>query len=90
MKTMPARVGVLSATSLLLCLAVQAQDSAPEVLRHRLFDRMAEDDDRLWRVPKPASVSFGETTTAEWDFTDSAPEKIWYGRDKGRRLDWDT
>ena len=86
MKTLPSRVGVLSATSILLCLAVQAQDSAPEVLRYRLFDRMAEAE---W-TGIPTSDTKGETTTAQWDFTDSAPEKIWYGRDEGRSLDWDT
>jgi len=63
-----------------------AQEDAPEILRHRLFDRMAEAE---WDGI-PAAGEQGATTIVEWDFLDSAPEAIWYGREQGRSLDWGT
>ena len=86
MKTLPSGARVLSVLLLLPCMGASAQEKRPEVLRHRLFDRMGE---AQW-TGVPTGDAQGKTSALHWDFLESAPDAIFYGREQGRRLDWAT
>ncbi len=65
-----------------------AQEGQPTVTRVRLFDHMAEA--RWSGIPSADEANDPPTKTATWDFTDSSPDGLWYGRNEGRKVNWET